>query len=233
MLCHSLRLSWRSLSVAATLSLVAAACSSDPPGGGPEAVDSGAIDSGADALGADAGGDGNAADTSLEAAPADAATDAACAAAVVDSTIAGLSATLTGACAVKAGVGGKFEYTVTLDHAVTFTLPGSGGACGACFGNAPNVGSLLDVRVGGGADSSVRYCSCDKGCCVPTTAHAVRLEAGTTQGTLDWPGKEWDGPSDTGNQPGAPFPPGSYFVTLNLNLAEAGQAVIKFPISVR
>jgi hypothetical protein len=32
--------------------------------------------------------------------------------------------------------------------------------------------------------------------------------------TLAWDGVNWDGPSDTGNPKGAPFPEGSYTVTV-------------------
>jgi hypothetical protein len=39
---------------------------------------------------------------------------------------------------------------------------------------------------------------------------AVRLAAGRYAGTFEWTGKNWQGPSDTRNPMGEPFPPGRY-----------------------
>ena len=38
----------------------------------------------------------------------------------------------------------------------------------------------------------------------------MTLRAGRYEGSFEWTGRNWYGPSDTGNPMGAPFPPGTY-----------------------
>jgi hypothetical protein len=58
------------------------------------------------------------------------------------------------------------------------------------------------------------YCLCDVGLC-PNDPQTVDLVEGVTQFTLQWDGNNWNGPSDTGNPEGEPFPPGEYTVEVS------------------
>ena len=43
----------------------------------------------------------------------------------------------------------------------------------------------------------------------------VTIPAGKTEGEFAWDGLNWWGPSDTGNEPGLPFPVGDYTLTVS------------------
>jgi hypothetical protein len=71
-------------------------------------------------------------------------------------------------------------------------------------------GLIVSYDISGGGQ---RYCLCDQGLCAPqsfTTSPAV----GNYYHQIVWDGRNWYGPSDTGNPEGAPFPVGTYTVTL-------------------
>ena len=84
---------------------------------------------------------------------------------------------------------------------------------GGCDLPDPSGLAVLEMVTGDGHT----YCLCDTGLCAPRD-YRVDLEAGVYEGRFDWDGREWLGPSDTGNPKGAPFPPGTY----NIRVTAAG-----------
>jgi hypothetical protein len=71
-------------------------------------------------------------------------------------------------------------------------------------------GLIVGYTISGGGQ---RYCLCDQGLCAPR-AFMTSAAAGNYYHQIAWDGRNWNGPSDTGNAEGAPFPPGTYTVTL-------------------
>ncbi len=125
------------------------------------------------------------------------------------SNLAGVSIGVSGPCRftlAQARAGLTLPYEVRVQADVTGIIPVAqdNGHC-----DPPNNGSGLIVfgQVSGGTQ---RYCRCDTGRCVPGNLPAYTLHAGTYPGTFLWDGKNWTGPSDTGNPEGAPFPAGDY-----------------------
>lgn len=130
-------------------------------------------------------------------------------------------------------------YTTRFDASpVLFYAPGYGDTTGTAVGNF-QVAALIE----GG---NLRYCLCDQGppawfCqlqdggpggpqplllpdggvrypsplddnyCAPVT-----LEKATYSRSFTWDGRSWDGPSDTVNPEGAPFPPGDYALKIGI-----------------
>lgn len=105
--------------------------------------------------------------------------------------------------AVMAGV--AFKYAVVVDADVQSVTTGTQNV-GNCQ-PAHASGLFLEERIFGGGEN---YCLCDTGLCAPQTRPAIDLHAGSYPGTFSWDGKNWNGPSDTGNPEGAAFPAGSY-----------------------
>lgn len=122
-----------------------------------------------------------------------------------------------------------FRYSVQLDEAITYTAPGSGGACGRCGGYTTDPLSLLDYAIEGGGH---RYCECDVGCCPPTTPVERTLQTGTFERELEWSGYEWNGPSDTNAPVGPPFPPGGYAVRVSFAVPDVGTITAVLPIEL-
>lgn len=110
----------------------------------------------------------------------------------------------------EAAAGLTFRYEVVIDEDVAgvVTLPQDAGQCGS-----PSPGGLyvLEQVMGGGQS----YCICDTGLCFPPPETPVTLVAGVYPATFAWDGVNWGGPSDTGNPKGAPFPAGTYNVTVS------------------
>jgi hypothetical protein len=132
-------------------------------------------------------------------------------------------------CNFEVGQPGEFTWKVDVAESVTYQVEASAG-CGSCKtwgGNNP--GQLVTYRVGTG---DVHYCECDTGCCPPDMSMAYTLEASSGVGRIAWPGRQWDGPSDTNNPLGEPFPAGSYDVEVSLALPGAGSVTAKLPIIV-
>ncbi|MBI4602552.1 MAG: hypothetical protein HY721_11390, partial [Planctomycetes bacterium] len=78
---------------------------------------------------------------------------------------------------------------------------------GGCDAPDPSGLTVLELISGYGHN----YCLCDTGFCPPGD-YRVDLVAGVYEGRFEWDGREWLGPSDTGNPKGDPFPPGTYEV---------------------
>ncbi|MDD5675156.1 MAG: hypothetical protein PHC61_13390 [Chitinivibrionales bacterium] len=70
-----------------------------------------------------------------------------------------------------------------------------------------------------------RYCLCDHGECLsqPTGGYASRLKKGIYLRKFSWHGRNWNGPSDTNNPEGAPFPAGKY----TLKISAQGKKIFK------
>ncbi len=82
----------------------------------------------------------------------------------------------------------------------------------------PNDSNLYVLeRVLGGGQS---YCLCDGGRCVRPGV-VFGATPGRREFTFAWDGRNWNGPSDTGNPKGAPFPPGEYALTLEATVGDA------------
>jgi hypothetical protein len=94
--------------------------------------------------------------------------------------------------------------------------PGDAGGCGQ-----PGPGGLIVFEKLEGAGQT--YCICDEGLCAPPADTPVTLSAGTYVTTFAWDGKNWLGPSDTGNPKGPAFPPGKYTLTLTAKGKAQGQ----------
>lgn len=134
-------------------------------------------------------------------------------------------------CRVPTARHAAFRYTVELTSPITYHAEDSGGSCGRCSGYTEDPASLIDVALG---NDQIRYCAtCDEGCCPPTKpGPAISLALGTTARTFDWPGYQWNGPSDTDTPLGTPFPAGTYHLSVSLSVPEVGAVVAQLPVVV-
>lgn len=72
-----------------------------------------------------------------------------------------------------------------------------------------------DFHVSGTVQGNdMSYCRCDVGLCPTPEPAWITLEPGIHHETFEWAGYDWNGPSDTGEEYGEPFPQGSYTATL-------------------
>jgi hypothetical protein len=103
----------------------------------------------------------------------------------------------------QASAGISIDYDVVVDADVPGVIPE-----GQSSAPAPGPSGLIVFeKLGGGGQS---YCLCDTGLGAQTSQTPVTIKMGTYHATFTWQGKNWDGPSDTGNPMGAPFPAGDY-----------------------
>ena len=136
------------------------------------------------------------------------------------STLAGVSIAITATdctftlAEAAAGITIPYEVVVAGADTSVIPLPQDAGECGQ---PGPS-GLILFERLAG---SEQQYCICDTGLCQGPDMTPVSLDDGTWPGAFEWDGKNWDGPSDTGNDKGPAFPPGTYTLTVNAK----GQAV--------
>jgi hypothetical protein len=132
-------------------------------------------------------------------------------------------------CRVQSGYAQEFHYTVEVDQPIAYTAPDSGGACGRCGGYTDDPLSLVSYAIEG--DPS-HFCLCDVGCCPPTTAVEQTLRTGSFEDVIEWPGWEWNGPSDTNQPLGEPFTPGAYEVVVTFEVPGEGTVEARLPIDV-
>jgi hypothetical protein len=109
----------------------------------------------------------------------------------------------------------SFTYDLAIAADVPDVVPDPQGACTPV---GPSALIVHEVIAGGGQG----YCVCDQGRCSPQSS-AVTAHAGTYPHTMTWDGRNWNGPSDTGNPEGAPFPAGSYVLTVDAKGTAGGQ----------
>jgi hypothetical protein len=133
----------------------------------------------------------------------------------------------------------RFRYDVVIDEDVPGYTSRTSNS-GVLMYPGESVANLQVAAVVQGGTQ--RYCVCDQGgpprfCPLEdggvsyrnfdTPCTPITLKKGTHheswpssyEGPIAWHGRNWDGPSDTGNPEGAPFPPGDY----TLKIAIAGQ----------
>jgi hypothetical protein len=131
-------------------------------------------------------------------------------------------------CRVRTGREHEFRYTLVVDQAITYTAFATP-SCGKCGGYSDDPLSLVDYSIGGG---DTWYCLCDVGCCPPTSAVTQTLQTGTFEGVIVWPGRAWNGPSDTAQPLGPPFAPGDYNVSVTFDIPSGGALTARLPIEV-
>lgn len=61
------------------------------------------------------------------------------------------------------------------------------------------------------------YCLQDFGLAFPPKGKVVTLKKGSYKHSIEWDGRNWNGPSDTGNPKGKPFPAGTYDVIVKVH----------------
>ncbi len=107
----------------------------------------------------------------------------------------------------------NLPYIVKISGSETLSMDGLWGGCQVAATNVHG-GIATAESIGDGA--SQKWCMCDVGLCAPTTSPFVATTVGAYPVAFSWDGKNWNGPSDTGNQPGAAFAPGMYTFTVSL-----------------
>lgn len=76
------------------------------------------------------------------------------------------------------------------------------------------------------------YCLLDFGLAAPPKEAVKSLKEGTYLHFFEWDGRNWTGPSDTGNPKGKPFPAGTYDVKVTMNgLLATDKGKISYQIS--
>lgn len=136
-------------------------------------------------------------------------------------------------CVYKRGKPATFTVDVTTSGVPPITIPSSAG-CGDCQGYSTDPLTFTSYNIYGKAPDGdeQRYCLCDVGCCPPDIEHQVQVEATTKTFTIDWSGREWGGPSDTGNEMGDFFLPGRYSVYVTFRGFDAGNVQAVLPIEI-
>ena len=104
---------------------------------------------------------------------------------------------------VREGI--EIPYEVVVEQKVGGVIPHTNRA-DSC--DRPGDSGLITSAEFTGNDQ--RWCRCDSGLCTGPEDEPVTLEPGTYRNTIEWEGRNWTGPSDTGNPKGEPFPPGTY-----------------------
>lgn len=115
-----------------------------------------------------------------------------------------------------AGIDIEYDVVVSEEPANVTTRAQDAGRCGS-IGDS---GLIVFEDLGGGDE---RFCLCDTGLCAGGDM-ATSPVLGFHRGTFQWMGRNWGGPSDTGIPMGAPFPPGSYTLTVSAVGDVAGAA---------
>jgi len=105
----------------------------------------------------------------------------------------------------EAQAGISFGYAIVVDSNQVNVHPSTTGGY-SCPQEGPS-GLFVEESIGGGAQ---KYCVCDVGLCGPGSLGTTTVVEGTHPATFDWTGHNWNGPSDTNEALGAPFPAGTY-----------------------
>ena len=107
---------------------------------------------------------------------------------------------------VAAGIAISYQELITVAVSGLSPAPGDAGGCA----QPDDAGLIVGYRISGAGQS---YCLCDTGLCAPQTP-VTSTVVGTHARQIRWDGRNWDGPSDTGNREGAAFPAGTYTIAL-------------------
>ena len=122
--------------------------------------------------------------------------------------------------AAQVAAGIQIVYDEVITAAVAGLSPSAGDA-GGCA-QPDDAGLIVSYRISGPGQN---YCLCDTGLCAPqSTVTSTVVGSHTRQ--IPWDGRNWNGPSDTGNREGAAFPPGTYTITLSATGSRTSDAGI-------
>jgi hypothetical protein len=133
-------------------------------------------------------------------------------------------------CVYRVGEPAKFTYEVTTDSRLPPIVIAASQSCGSCRSAADDPLAFTSYDIDGIANGMRQlYCLCDVGCCAPDRAQTITITPATKTGVIEWSGRNWQGPSDTGNQEGAFFPPGSYGVHVSFS---GGELIATLPIEI-
>jgi len=136
------------------------------------------------------------------------------------STLPGAALTFDGApCSysqaeIAAGI--AIPYHEEIDMPIGGLHPAQGDAGGCQLPD--EAGLIVSYQISGGGQ---QYCVCDVGLCA-AQSFVTSAAVGNYYHQIAWDGRNWYGPSDTGNPEGAPFPVGTYTVTLTATGAVEG-----------
>ncbi len=125
-----------------------------------------------------------------------------------DGTLKGVSIDLSGnhcvysLSEISAGIDLHYRILVEQELHEVVSRPLDAGQC-----DPPGPSGLRTFEKIHGNDQT--YCICDSGLC-DGGSDSFTLMPGDYSDTFEWQGLNWNGPSDTGNLPGDPFPPGAY-----------------------
>lgn len=103
---------------------------------------------------------------------------------------------------LEGGVPLTYRVEVDSDTPV-WSRPLDAGGC-----DQPDASGLRVLERVTGGDQN--WCICDSGLCMAPEPQFSVLDPGVFPAEIVWDGRNWSGPSDTGNPPGPPFPPGEY-----------------------
>ena len=103
----------------------------------------------------------------------------------------------------------RFRYEIVVDEQIDGVTPlrPEGTTCHEPEG----FGLVLGKKIHGNGQS---YCRCDRGNCADQPLPETSISPGRFEGYIEWSGRNFDGPSDTGATPGEYFPPGTYELKL-------------------
>jgi hypothetical protein len=150
-------------------------------------------------------------------------------------TIPGVSISISSSrCVYHVGEAAEFTYAITTDANVPPIEIMAGSGCGSCTKPSEDPLSFVDYQIGGPAPGGEQqvYCVCDVGCCLPDEAATIMLPATTASANVQWSGRNWSGPSDTGNPEGDFFLPGKYGVVVTFNGRAQGSVTATLPIEI-
>jgi hypothetical protein len=108
---------------------------------------------------------------------------------------------------VAAGIEILYSETITAANANVQPVAGDAGGCS----RPDDAGLIVSYQIAGSGQS---YCLCDTGLCAPESSVTTTVVGSHTR-QIPWDGRNWSGPSDTGNREGASFPPGTYTISLS------------------
>ena len=113
----------------------------------------------------------------------------------------------------EAAAGIQLDFQVEVLQSLKNIDSVSSDAYGRCKGPEQQNPFIVGYDIAGG---SQRYCPwCDTGRCAQQHFSFDAVAGESYQAGFTWHGRNYGGPSDTGQTEGTPFPPGSYTVTLD------------------
>jgi hypothetical protein len=161
--------------------------------------------------------------------------DGPCAVEGVTGTLPGVTLAIrSSSCVYKRGTPATFTYEVTTTGVPPITLPQNTGGCSDCGVYTTDPLSFTRYSIGGDSAGGEhqQWCLCDQGCCFGTNGETVQVNDATTSFQIQWSGRVWFGPSDTGNQEEGFFLPGRYDVFVTFKGFDEGNVQATLPIEI-